>query len=184
MNMDKKLIASVGVLLILFQSFGQTTSKIAIDFSSYGVKMLYDKAAPDNSQFFWLNKYLPMGIGAEVSTYYHNHSGFSPQLDLSFTGFSYNYYSFRNDSWRKNNTLNIFLGPSYHFTNNLSLSYTVGISIMSSQECFGMKPEIKYSFGKNNKVKIKLSFTNIFPKYDGEVEPFGYLGLGIGYRLF
>jgi len=157
-----------------------------MDLSLQGVKMLYDNSAPDNSlysHFFWLNKDLPMGIGAELSISYNNNSKFSPQLDLSFIGFIYSDFVFEVDT-RKYRTFNFFIGSSYQVVKHFELSYTIGTSFINSYIYFGMKPELRFSIGNKERVKIKLSWTHILTKYGGKVEPFGYLSLGVGYRLF
>ena len=180
----KLLIVLTGCLILNINSLGQNKSKITMDLSLQGVKMLYDNSAPGNSNFFWLNKDLPMGIGAELSISYNTNSKFSPQLDLSFTGFNYRYYTFEYDTW-KYNTLNIFIGSSYQVVKHFELSFTIGTSFIKySRNFLGMKPELCYSIGNKERVKIKFSWTHILTKYGEEIEPFGYLGLGVGYRLF
>jgi len=43
-----------------------------------------------------------------------------------------------------------------------------------------MKPELRFSIGNKERVKIKFSWAHILTKYGGKVEPFGYLSLGVG----
>jgi len=142
-----------------------------------GFKTIYDDV--------W---YKDEGFGLELSVSLKNNSKFSPQLDLTSDGYGATYplidKRIAGKSVDKGIVNNIFFGSSYQVANHIMISYSIGTSFINSYIYLGMKPELQYSFFKNDRIKVKFSLTHIRPKYGGKVEPYGYLGLGIGYRLF
>ena len=67
-------------------------------------------------------------------------------------------------------------------------SFVMGASFINSNTYFGIKPSIAFYFSNRQKVKLELSYINIFNREynyaETKKEDFGSVGLGIGIKLF
>lgn len=182
--MRKILIILSGCLILNINSLGQTKSRISMDISLHGINTIYDKV----DKVYHKEHYKQKGLGLDLSFSIGTNSKFSPQVDViadfimsTVPGIA---LIIDGKSTHKYSAYNIFIGSSYQVVKHFKLSFTIGTSFINSYTYLGMKPELCYSIGNKERVKIMFSLTHIRPKYGGKVYPFGYLGLGVGYRLF
>jgi hypothetical protein len=80
--------------------------------------------------------------------------------------------------------INLFLGSSFHPTQNVYLSFLAGPSFISGQTLLGIKPSIGFYFSKAQKWTGKVSYINIFNRTKITKDDFGSLSVAVGLKLF
>jgi hypothetical protein len=171
------LIKSIFIITaILFSEvlLGQNTKKLSLLGCFQVNQVIYDKVNPDNK---------PTGFGYGIQLKYVNPSKFEPLIELGWDRIQ-KYVEFEGMKITKSQCFNFFIGTDFEIFSGLKFEFILGASFVDSYACWGFKPAIAYNFGKNERFFGKVSLTHTLPKYGGNIEPFGYLNLGIGIKVF
>jgi hypothetical protein len=177
-----KIITTLILCFILTQSFGQTQRKVSTYLLTQYNNTLYDYTIGNN----------PWGIGLGLQTFFNNKTKFKPAIEI--TG---DIYLEDNKVLKLNpdgsipqadNTVggmvNVFVGSSFHPTQNIYLSFVAGPSFISGQTLLGIKPSFGFYFSKTQRWTGKVSYINVFNRTKVASEDFGSLSLAIGLKLF
>ncbi len=78
----------------------------------------------------------------------------------------------------------LFAGASFHPTKNVYLSFVAGPGFISGQALLGIKPSFGFYFSKSQRWTDKISYLDIFNRYQATKEDFGSLNLAVRLRLF
>jgi hypothetical protein len=178
----KKLIPTFLLCFLLTQVFGQTKRKVSsYIFANYN-NTINDYTIGNN----------PWGVGLGFQAFLNNKTKFKPTIEL--TGDIY----LEDDKVFRSNPdgtfpeggndvggmVNLFVGSSFHPTQNIYLSFVGGPSFISGQTLFGIKPSFGFYFSKTQRWTGKISYINIFNRTKIVNEDFGSLSLSIGLKLF
>lgn len=145
----QKFLTILCAFFILTQSFGQTPRKVSTFLLTQYNSTLYDYTKGNN---LW-------GIGLGLQTFLNNKTKFKPTIEL--TGDIYLEDdkvlrlnpdgSFPQDDNSVRGMVNLFVGSSFHPTQNIYLSFLAGPSFISGQTLLGTKPSFGFYFSNNQK---------------------------------
>jgi len=173
----KKLLILVSGCFIAIQIFGQQERKVAFYLNFQVNNSIYDRIQHNSRGF---------GPGLEILL--NTNSKFKPKLEFNWDIFSVTDVMVSTidgkELVKKTKVPTIFIGTSYHPLNKLYFTFTLGPSFIRSDVYLGIKPCIGFYFAKKQRFTAKLSLTNIFQRDEASKEPFGYMSLGIGIKLF
>jgi hypothetical protein len=175
----KKLIPTFLLCFILTQVFAQTQKKVTAYLLTQYNKTIYDGTLGNN----------PSGVGLGLQTFFNNKTKFKPTIELTGDIYLEDDKVFRTDI---NGTpisgvpgmVNLFVGSSFHPTQNIYLSFVAGPSFIGSQTLLGIKPSFGFYFSKNQRWTGKISYINIFNRDEITKEDFGSISFAIGVKLF
>jgi hypothetical protein len=179
----RKILAIFLCCFILTQSFGQTQKKLSTYLFAQYNHTLSDYTIGNN----------PWSMGLGLQTFFNNKSKFKPTIEL--TGDLYleddKVLRLNSDSSgipQEDNTVNsmvnLFVGSSFHPTQNIYLSFVAGPSFISGQTLFGIKPSFGFYFSKTQRWTGKVSYINVFNRNKTTKEDFTSLSIAIGLKLF
>ena len=80
--------------------------------------------------------------------------------------------------------VNLFAGGSYHPIKTFYLAFVAGPSFLGGQTKFGIKPSMGFYFSQSQRWTGKLSYINIFNRYEKAKEDFGSISISLGVRLY
>ena len=172
----KKLLILISGCFIAIQIFGQQERKVAFYLNFQVNNSIYDRIQHNSRGF---------GPGLEILL--NTNSKFKPILESSWDIFLISkdmVFIDGKELVKKPKAPGIYIGTSYHPLNKLYFAFTLGPSFINSDVYLGIKPCIGFYFDKKQRFTAKLSLTNIFQRDEASKEPFGYMSLGIGIKLF
>ena len=175
----QKIIPAFLSCFLLIQTFGQTQKKAATYLLAQYNKTIYDRTLGNN----------PSGVGLGFQTFFNNKTKFKPTIELTGDIYLEDDKIFRTDI---NGTpvsevpgmVDLFIGSSFHPTQNIYLSFVAGPGFIGSQILLGIKPSVGFYFSKNQRWTGKLSYINIFNQDKVTKEDFGTISFAIGVKLF
>ncbi len=177
-----KIITTSILCFILTQSFGQAKRKLSAYLLTQYNKTLNDFTIGNN----------PWGIGLEIQAYLNNKTMLKPTIEI--TGDMYLQDdkvlrlnpdgSFPQNDNTVDGVVNLFLGASFHPSQNIYLSLVGGPSFVSGQTLFGLKPSFGFYFSKTQRWTGKVSYINVFNRTKITNQDFETLSLAIGLKLF
>ena len=134
----QKIITTFLFCFILTQTFSQTKEKVAACLLIQFNKTIYDRTIGNN----------PWGVGAGLQTFFNTKSKFAPTFELTV-----DIYLADDKVLRLNpdgsiptkyndvrGMINVFVGSSYHLTQNVYVSFIAGPSFISGETFLGIKP--------------------------------------------
>ena len=153
----QKIITTFLLYFILTQTFGQTQKKVTTYLLTQYNKTIYDRTSGNN----------PSGVGLGLQTFFNNKTKFKPTLELTGDIYLENDKVFRTnlDGTEINEVggmVNLFVGSSFHPTQNMYLSFVAGPSFINGQTLLGVKPSIGFYFSNNHRWTGKVSYINVF----------------------
>jgi len=131
----------------------------------------------------------PGGIGLGLETFFNNRGKFKPTVELTGDIYPGGDKVLRTNPDGSHATtigsmVNLFVGPSFHLSRNVYLSFMAGPSFISGQTFFGIKPSFGFYFSETQKWTGKVSFINIYNRTKSVNEDFGSLSFSFGVKLF
>ncbi|HEY5405989.1 MAG TPA: hypothetical protein VIJ92_02840 [Ginsengibacter sp.] len=178
----KKLIPTFLFCFILTQVIAQTQRKVSTYLLTEYNKTLYDYTIGNN----------PSGVGLGLQTFFNNKTKFKPTIELTGDIYLENDKVLRlnpdgstpKDDNDVRGMVNLFVGSSFHPTQNIYISFVAGPSFISGQTLLGIKPSFGFYFSKTQRWTGKVSYINVFNRTKIANEDFGSLSLAIGLKLF
>lgn len=175
----KKLIPAFFFCFLLTQIFGQANKKVSSYLFAQYNKTVQGATLGNN----------PSGIGLGFQTFFNNKTKFQPTIEITGDIYLENDKVYRTDLNGKPlndvpSMVNVFIGSSFHLTQNSFLSFLAGPSFINGNTLFGIKPSIGFYFSKNQCWTGKLSYINIFNQEKASKEDFGSISFAIGLKLF
>ncbi|MEO8413352.1 MAG: hypothetical protein ABI472_06815 [Ginsengibacter sp.] len=178
----QKITTTLLFCFILMQTFGQTRKKVSSYLLVQYNQTIYDRTIGNN----------PWGVGAGLQTFFNSRVKFAPTIEL--TGDIY----LADDKVLRLNPdgtiptkyndvrgmINLFVGSSYHLTQNVYGSFIAGPSFIGGKTFIGIKPSLGFYFSKNKRWTGRLSYINIFNRDIKTKEDFGTISFAIGRKLF
>ena len=178
----QKTISIILFFFIFTASFAQTNRKVSTYLFTEYNQTLYDYTIGNN----------PWGIGLGIQAFLNNKTKFKPSIELTD-----DIYLEDNKLLRLNpdgsipdgdngvsGMINLFIGSSFHPSQNIYLSLLAGPSFIGEHTLFGIKPSIGFYFSKTQRLTGKISYINIFNRTKVAHESFGSASLAIGLKLF
>jgi hypothetical protein len=177
-----RIIFTFFLCFLFTRTFAQAERKISTYLLAQYNKTVYDGTMGNN----------PWGAGLGLQLFFNNKSDFKPTID--FTADTY----LEDDKLLRLNTdgstptnyndvrgmINLFAGASFFPTRNMYVSLVGGPGIIGEHILFGVKPSVGFYFSDDHKWTGKLSFINVFDRYQITKEDFGTLSFSIGHKLF
>jgi hypothetical protein len=175
----QKVITTLLLSFILTHAFGQTQRKVSTYLLAQYNHTMYDRTIGNN----------PWGVGFGLQSFLNNKTKFKPTIEL--TGDTY----LMDDKVLRLNPdgsiikdvpgmVNLFIGPSFHPTRNIYLSFIAGPSFIGGQTMLGIKPSFGFYFSQSQKWTGKVSYINIFNRDETTNQDFGSISVAVGVRLF
>lgn len=178
----QKIITTTLLCFILTQTFAQTQRKVSTYLLTQYNNTIYDYTAGNN----------PWGIGIGLQTFLNNKTKFKPTIELTGDIYLEDDKVLRlnpdgsiplNDN-SISSMVNLYIGSSFHPTQNVNVSFLIGPSFINGQTLFGFKPSFGFYLSKNQKWMGKISYINVFDRIKITKEDFGSVSLAIGLKLF
>jgi hypothetical protein len=175
----KKLILLLSVILLYATLYGQSKHKISMEMGLKYDYTVYDRVVAHNGE----------GIGIGLTLLMATKSNFKPMLEFTADIFVRNDVGYSTaDSIAyedKSRIPAIGIGGIYQPFKRIYFIFTLGPAFMSSSSIYlGIKPGVGCYIGKKNRFNAKFCLMNIFQREEASNEPFGYLTMGLGVRLF
>jgi len=88
-----------------------------------------------------------------------------------------------NELVKKGSVPSILCGTKYQLLDRLFFSGEIGPGIIKSKAFIVIKPSLGYYIDKNQRLSVKMSLTHIFENDNAGDKPFGYINLGLVFRI-
>jgi hypothetical protein len=174
-----KLFTTFLLTIIAAQLYSQAQQKISVYILIQHNSTLYDITKGNN----------PWGIGTGLQFILNNDKKLRPAAE--FTADAY----FEDDKVLRlghdgkiikdiRSMLNFFVGPSFHPSQSIYVSFIAGPAFINGNILPGIKPSISFFFSKKHRWTGKVSYINIFNRDKATAEDFGSLSMAIGLKLF
>ena len=127
------------------------------------------------------------GFGSSVGIQINSWQSIKPLLEVSgdfFANAADLVYQDGHELVKKGGVPSILLGTKYQFFERLYLTAEIGPGWIESKVFLVIKPSLGYYIDKNQRLSAKISLTNIFENDDAGNKPFGYINLGLVFRIF
>ncbi len=175
----KKITTTFLLCFILTQSFGQAERKSSMYLNAQYTHTLYDATKGNH----------PWGVGLGLQLFFRETAKFKPTIDLTADAYLEDDKVSRLDTSGTpiddlGGMVNLFAGGSYHPTKTFYLAFVAGPSFPGGQIKFGIKPSLGVYFSPSRKWTGKLSYINIFNRYEKTKEDFGSISFSLGVRLY
>ena len=174
-----KVLTTVLISLILAPTLGQAQTKLSVYLDPEFSQTLKDRAKDNNLR----------GVGVGLEAFLKTKTHFSPLLNIidDFVFLNDKVYRTNNNGTEIEsieNVLNIFVGTSYAPIDNFYMSFSGGPSFINGQILIGVKPAIGFFISNSKRLKVKISYTNIFNRNSGEKQNYSSLSFAVGLKLF
>ena len=78
----------------------------------------------------------------------------------------------------------ILIGGYFQPLHIIFFTFYTGTSFINSNVYLTLRPSIGFYFGNNELMSAHIGLTHIFQCDDASKQPFGYINLGMGLKLF
>lgn len=175
----KKPILLLSVILLYATLYGQSIHKISLEMGLQYDYTVYDRVVANNGE----------GIGVGLTLIMATKSDFKPMLEFTADFFGRNdvgYSTADSIAFEDKSGISAFgVGGIYQPFKKIYFVFTLGPAFISSGSVYlGIKPGVGCYIGKKNRFNAKFCLMNIFQREEASNEPFGYLTMGLGVRLF
>lgn len=131
----------------------------------------------------------PWGMGAGLQLFFRQAAKLKPTIELTADGYLEDDKVLRLDTAGTpindlGGMVNLFAGGSYHPMKTLYLALVAGPSFLGGQIKFGIKPSLGFYFSHSQRWTGKLSYINVFNRYEKTNEDFGSISFSLGVRLY
>lgn len=178
----KKILTTVFLCCVVVYAMAQKQRKIAIYLSAQFNGTIYDGTMGNN----------PWGIGAGLRTCFNNIRKLKPTVEITRSVY------FADDKLLRlnpdgsiptrdnavNSMNNVFGGVSFFPNQHIYVSLLAGPSFISGRTLLGIEPSFGFYFSPSKRWTGKISYINIFNRYQLTNEDFGSIGAAVAYRLF
>lgn len=175
----KYMITAFLLCFTLTQSISQPQHKVSTYlFGQYG-QTLYDRTKNNNLR----------SLGLGLQTFFNTKTLFRPSIELTGDFIYLDDKVLRtnaDDSEIKSVTsmVTLFAGTAFHPAKNIYFSVLAGPGFVSGRFLPGIKPSLGFYFDKNQKASAKISYINIFNRYQRTGKDYGLLSFAFGFKLF
>lgn len=174
-NMRKILL--LFALFTCVQGFAQKQRKISI----------YPDLHANITQYDFTKRNNRSGIGLGLQVFANIKSKFRPSIELNgdmLSGTKEMRIINGKPVEYKNNTSNLLIGSSWHFSKEFYINAAAGPSFLNSKTHFTVKPALGVYFPSSRLFVVKMSLTHVFYKDEFTNEDFGVMNFGLGIKLF